>query len=922
MRPLCLTISAFGPYAGKVELDMEKLGKSGLYLVTGDTGAGKTTIFDAITFALYGGASGNNREASMLRSKYADASTPTEVRMTFSHGGEIFEIRRNPEYERPAKRGDGTVKQGADAELICPDGTTYTKVKEVDKKILEILGIDRNQFSQIVMLAQGDFMKLLFADTKQRQDIFRELFQTKYYQSLQLKLKTDARNVYGACMDAKKSMDQYIGDIRCKEDSEFVPQAYLARDGKLSVENVLELLDTLIESDEKLEAEQQKELNRIDASLTVLDKELGKAQEVEKMKRRMTSLLEEKQALEFTGSALFSNLKKMQRAESAREQLRNQIAAIDHEIPQYDALDVMRQNLVVATKEIDRVDQQYDDMVAQAGSLASQIWAQKKELGSLSSAGEQVERIKSQIETEAVRMNSLEELHSLISAYITLQGQLNSAQKEYQSARDISESLETGYQRMNRLFMDGQAGVLAETLRDGLPCPVCGSTAHPIPAIRPEAVPTEAELKEAKKKLDIASEKTKKAGEKASELLGRAITQKAHAEEQAQKLLGNIALDEAPNAIALGITAVSDSIKDLGKELERERRNTARKAQLEKEIPETEKKAHEAEEAAGKLENTLTGLKTKKEELEKQISERFNRLSFASKQVALSKCEAMRQELNSLLNALKRAEEDYKNHKERLSNVEGQIRSLTEQLEGTAAGNIAETEAKRNEQQAFRQQILRAQKDCAVRLTANKSVKENVRNRSAEYTKLAKQYQMIASLANTANGTLSGKEKIMLETYIQTTYFERIIRRANLRFMIMSSGQYELKRMEVADNNRSQSGLELSVVDHYNGTERSVKTLSGGESFKASLALALGLSDEIQSSAGGIQVETMFVDEGFGSLDPDSLQQAYDALASLASGNRLVGIISHVGTLKEKIDKQIVVTKEKTGGSRARIVSD
>ena len=297
MRPTKLTISAFGPYAGKIELDMDKLGSSGLYLITGDTGSGKTTIFDAITFALYGNPSGTNRDASMLRSKYADPSTPTEVELEFTHNGETYKIRRNPDYVRPAKRGIGMVKQNADAELICPNGKTYSKVKEVDKKILEILGIDRKQFSQIVMLAQGDFMQLLLADTKQRQEIFRELFQTRFYQLIQNRLKSDSKNVYGACMDAKKSIEQYIADIRCEESSIYHPQLETAKAGKLSIEKVIELLGYIIEADEKNENASKDRLADLDERTASVNEKIGTARTAAQIKSKKEKLQEQESIL-------------------------------------------------------------------------------------------------------------------------------------------------------------------------------------------------------------------------------------------------------------------------------------------------------------------------------------------------------------------------------------------------------------------------------------------------------------------------------------------------------------------------------------------------------------------------------------------------------------------------------------------------
>lgn len=350
MRPTRLTISAFGPYAGKIELDMDKLGSSGLYLITGDTGAGKTMIFDAITFALYGNPSGTSRDASMLRSKYADASTPTEVELEFTHNGETYKIRRNPDYERPAKRGTGMVKQNADAELICPDGKTCSKIREVDKKILEILGIDRKQFSQIVMLAQGDFMQLLLADTKQRQEIFRELFQTKFYQLIQNRLKSDSKNVYGACMDAKKSIEQYIADIRCEESSIYHPQLETAKAGKLSIEKVIELLGYIIETDEKDENASKDRLADLDERTASVNEKIGTARTAAQIKSKKEKLQEQESKLVIAEAEAKDKLKDEEAEKDKISALKKAVDDQERELPKYEAYEELCTNLQAVKK--------------------------------------------------------------------------------------------------------------------------------------------------------------------------------------------------------------------------------------------------------------------------------------------------------------------------------------------------------------------------------------------------------------------------------------------------------------------------------------------------------------------------------------------------------------------------------------------
>ena len=918
MRPLKLTISAFGPYAGKVELDMEKLGESGLYLITGDTGAGKTMIFDAITFALYGNPSGTSRDDSMLRSKYADVSTPTEVSMTFSHGGKTYAIKRSPEYERPAKRGTGTVKQLANAELICPDGTTYSKVREVDKKIQEILGIDWNQFSQIVMLAQGDFMRLLFADTKQRQEIFRELFRTKYYQTLQNRIKSDTKNVYGACMDAKKSIHQYIADIRCEESSIYAPQVEQAKADKMSIEKVMELLGLLTEADEKNEKASQRRMNALDRLLTYINEKIGKTRNAEQLKERMEDLSQKLETFKKEEEQAKEELDGKEPEKEKIKELKEKAAELDRELPKYSMYDALCREADDAKKELSSLSDQINENEKTIEGLKKSVEGIEQEIAGLGELANLVmlEKLASE---ESGKQTELQALIANLDAYGKLKKKHSDALASYKKLRDAYDDSSNRYHQMNRLYMDGQAGILAESLEEGIPCPVCGSTAHPSPAKLQENIPTEKELKEAKTTMDQAMIKANDASAVVNDYQGQLSAKTEAVTTQITKLIGDIGFEEAKAKASELITASKDKEKRLRAEIKDQKKKAEKKEKLDVQLPETKEKLNAAEKERNNLLVKIASANTKKEEMEKQVAQAKKGLSYESRQDAeknlksLEKTSAAKEkELSDLQEKLSRLTDNRKS-------TEKEITVLSDQLKDMEKLDLSNLEADRDKRMAERRELLEKQKTYNASLTANRSIEKNIKVAYKEYNTLELKYRWLSALSNTANGMISGKDKVMLETYIQTTYFERIIRRANLRFMIMSGGQYEFKRTADAGNLKSQSGLELSVIDHYNGTVRSVKTLSGGESFLASLSLALGLSDEIQSTAGGVQIDTMFVDEGFGSLDPDSLQQAYDALASLTNGHRLVGIISHVDSLKEKIDKQIIVKKGITGGSHAAL---
>lgn len=918
MRPTKLTISAFGPYAGRIELDMDKLGSSGLYLITGDTGAGKTMIFDAITFALYGNPSGTSRDASMLRSKYADASTPTEVELEFTHNGETHKIRRNPDYVRPAKRGTGMVKQNADAELICPDGKTYSKVREVDKKILEILGIDRKQFSQIVMLAQGDFMQLLLADTKQRQEIFRELFQTKFYQLIQNRLKSDSKNVYGACMDAKKSIEQYIADIRCEESSIYHPQLETAKAGKLSIEKVIELLGYIIEADKKDENASKDRLADLDDRTASVNEKIGTARTAAQIKSKKEKLQEQESILITAESDAKEKLKDEDAEKEKIASLKKAADDQERELPKYEAYEKICINLQATKKELSSFETQLAEKNRVIEALKTSIAQMKDELAKID-GDDNIDLITRQIADETALQSELSDLQKDLKTFRQLEKEYKTAVDHYEEKRAIYEKANAEYVQTNRLFMDAQAGLLAKTLKDGIPCPVCGSVEHPEPASLPDEAPTEEGLKKAKKNLDKAMEEASTASGSVNACQGKMDTKKESVSSQVNKLLGSVTFEEA-EAKAEELKASSkEKEESLNNRLTILKKNAKRKKELEEKTPKKEEQLKQSENEKTDLSIKIAAGKTKAEGLEKQACDAKSELTHKDKAEALQCIAKTKKDYTAKEKALEALQAEYNRVSEEYKNVVKEIKVLSDQLNDMEEYSLPELEEERSSITTERNKLLEAQKRYNASLTANRTIQKNIIASNKEYNELETKYRWISSLSNTANGLISGKDKIMLETYIQTTYFERIIRRANLRFMIMSDGQYELKRSEDAENLKSQSGLELSVIDHYNGTTRSVKTLSGGESFLASLSLALGLSDEIQSSVGGVQIDTMFADEGFGTLDADALEQAYSALASLTDGHRLVGIISHVDTLKEKISKQIVVTKGRTGGSTAEI---
>lgn len=942
LRPLKLIMSAFGPYAGSTEVDFTSLGERGLYLITGDTGAGKTTIFDAITFALYGEASGEIREASMLRSKYADVKTPTFVELTFTLGEKEYRIRRNPEYNRPKARGEGFTLQKSDAELTLPDGKIITRQKDVNQQIVEILGIDRSQFTRIAMIAQGDFRKLLFASTEERKKIFQKLFHTHLYQSLQEELKRISAQMRKEFEKASASLDQYAEGILCGEEDPLFDMVLQAREHQIPVAKIAELLKQLIDSDRMSESGLERQEKDLSEKISSSDKTLTVAAEQKKQKASLASAKAQQQHEIDRASACQEALKKAKLQQPKIEELTQKAADLKAQILEYERLDELISEVTEVSRKTSDNQRDLKYKSEKLESLQITFQAQKQELGSLQDAGEQEAKLTAQRDKMQQRVEDLDGLQMELAHLHQIDKKLSKAQQEYRAIQETAEKSQASYGHMRKAYLDEQAGILAQDLTDGQACPVCGATHHPHPANISTEAPTKEQLEQAEELADQSAKKAGDASRKAGELRGRLEGQEQLVMKMASELLGDGCYDSMDTGLAVGndfkeiagsgICAASDfsniqemlearqqetkaALEALQEELKETAKRRKRRDELGLQIPETETKIGQTEAALQELKAAGASLTARQEAAEKQRDVLQEKLAYPDKSEAEAAIRNLVKELKTLADDIAGAEEACHESEKTLAALEATIAEAQRQLAEHDDVDF-ESEEKRRKSLADEMQVISSRRqEIHARVAANQTTLEKIQERQAQLEEVETRWRWIKALADTAGGTLAGKEKIMLETYVQMAYFDRIIARANVRFLVMSGGQYELKRRLEAENNRSQSGLELDVVDHYNGSQRSVKTLSGGESFKASLSLALGLSDEIQASAGGIRLDTMFVDEGFGSLDEESLQQAMESLAGLADGNRLVGIISHVPELKQRIEKQILVRKDRSGGS-------
>ena len=922
MRPLKLTMSAFGPYAGRMELDFEALGTGGLYLITGDTGAGKTTIFDAISFALFGEASGGSREPGMLRSKYADPATPTEVELTFRYAGKEYTVIRNPEYMRPKTKGkdkgETMTKQPAGATLLCPDRPPVTKPREVNSAVRDILGLDREQFAQVAMIAQGDFLKLLLADTKDRQKIFRNIFHTHLYVDLQEQLNKQAGKVKYQWEDVRDSIRQYIDGILWDEGSALAGQAQAARNSELPLAEIPSLLASLLEEDREkqtlLEAEAQRNEQETEAVVTLLTQ----AEALRKTRQTLTRLQAEEGQAALTLQQRQQELIQWQEQKPRLDQLAQEITAIDLGLPDYDRLSQLGSALIAARQQSADAQTQSTAACSEKQTLLSEIQLLKEEYKTLEHIHAEKEKLLRQKQEQHQQRETLQKLISDIAKYHTQQQLWETARLLYQEAAQTSSRLLLEYDAKHKAFLDEQAGIIAAGLEEGQPCPVCGSVHHPAPAVMADSAPTEAEVKQARSAYDRSAKNTEKASTAAAKEKGKVTGMEEALLRQFQTLQLPSDPAEAEAAARNAAAQLQTSIAELEAGIRNITGKQERRARLDQWIPAKEKALSAAEQRLTAAREVLASAAASIDALSDQITLLREKLPFPDKASAVKQRKLLEQDRTRLYTGLETAENSYRTCKEQLVSLRASILQLEQQQENSPRIDLQVQLDRKAELGLQKAAIVQQQKEIHSRLRTNSTSLQHIQSKSAELSALEEKQKWLRALSDTANGTIRGKEKLMLETYIQTTYFDRIVARANVRLMKMTGGQYDLKRRKTADTMRGQTGLELDVVDHYNGTERSVKTLSGGESFKASLALALGLSDEIQMSTG-IRLDTLFVDEGFGSLDPESLNQAYNTLAGLTEGSRLVGIISHVAELKERIDRQIVVTKEKSGGSRAVI---
>ena len=1033
MRPIKLTISAFGPYASKQVIDFEELKGRNIFVISGKTGAGKTTIFDAISYALYGEASGESRETDSLRSHFADDNTETYVELEFELRGERYIVNRVPKQKKKKARGEGYTEKSADATLTLPDGKVITKVKNVTDKIIEILGITREQFKQIVMLAQGEFKKLLLADSVEREGIFRKIFNTYDFEKIQAELKDKAANLSKNRTKSKHEMEINLKNIKGEHD--------IVIDEYVDFPLVIEKLKDLLERDNNIYKTLNEEGKEVDNNLQVKNQEkaiietnnnLLKEKEIitkaleellskeDEYKNKSKTIIDGKNAKEvkYIEDKLIETTKKLTKREEdynlslknidslkLKQEEANKLLQIEESKEcDREKLSVEINNLNKLEEkiiELDSLNNKVMHLKQSAENSKLQIINNKKETEELKKSKEEKElqlkdiatletkkvELESDIKAKNKTLDEVRELFKVIRSFQNTYIEHNNKAKEYKEFEVEYKKVKENYEKMDDLYKKEQAGILASKLQENEPCPVCGSTNHPNKATIKEnlKIPTKEELKVAKENLDKLEKENLEKINNLTTLNSNKTTYLEQVNNHLSMLSATLNIDKTFNSetakvvknLGTELKSVIDKLKD---ELLKVIDKISLKEKIEKELNLITTTINEREHSLIKLEECeknytteLTQNITKIDEYKKEIPENItdlktlnNLIEVKTKELNISKEKLAKlrlenenlakklegenstsKEINKSIEELKleiannqtnfneaikeqgfdniQTYEDAKLQISMVESLEKEVENYNSELKLTKAKqediinktkdivfmDITTIDEEIRSIQNNKKELESKLRELHAIIVGNKTILKNVENLNIEFKEIEEEYKVLGELADLANGKKA--PYISFERYILASYFEDIIEAANIRLEKMTGDRFSLIRKTSKSKGAGQKGLELEIYDNYTDSSRDVSSLSGGESFKASLSLALGLSDIVQSNAGGVSLDTMFVDEGFGTLDPQSLDNAIDSLLELQRGGRLVGIISHVEELKERIDAKLEVTSTSKG---------
>ena len=937
MRPLMLELCAFGPYAGVTTLDFSQFGQGGLFLISGDTGAGKTALFDAITFALYGEVTGRYREPSMLRSDFADPAATAYVRLTFAHAGRQYTVTRAPEQQRRKARGEGYTTVAARAELVREPEEPVSGMRQVTAAVTALLGIDAQQFAQVSMLAQNDFTRLLNAPSADRTRILRQIFGTGSYQKLAEAAGDRAREAEKAAARANDALLLYMGSLQAAPDApQAVPLAALqaARDPYRAAEAET-LAAALIEADARAAAEAAQTVEALDAEIAKTSAALESARSRAGLCQELAQVRRDRDA---EADALPARQAAWAETEARRPELETLTArlhALESEVPRYRALAEARRTAEAARRAAEADAEAETQARAALDKTADGLAAAEKALAQLGAPETELARLQAQAETAQTLLDACAACLADLPGVRRAESDAAKAQAAYRAAQASADDAAARHAALLRSLNAQRAGLLARDLAEGQPCPVCGATHHPAPAALPDAAVTEAQVDDAARAMAAAQ----KAATKASEAAGR-----SHAAAQAGRQTLQKAADAffarrgarytGPAAEALDDAALQSALQAQQASLRTgltglQTRIAALTADKARADQLTEQRARLTEQRAG-LEQSWNAARQKAAASAAESAAKTAAAQAAAESLPypdLAALNAAKEDLSRQAGALKaaldRAAEERRAAQDRQNALDARAKALQEALAAFAAApetDAAGLESRLAARKADRAGAESARQAAAQRLAANRQAARQLAAAQKTAGAALERQKLWDNLARTLKGNLPGRIKLPFEQYVQAFYFDEVIEAANRRFTRMTDGQYTMRRRQ-SETIGDRTALDLDVFDAYTGKYRPVGSLSGGESFMAALCLALGISDIIQQSAGGVRIDTLFIDEGFGTLDADALEKAVDTLAGLAGSDRLVGVISHVEALQNRLTRQIVVRKTRAG-STARLVLD
>lgn len=931
MRPQKLILSAFGPFAQKIEIDFTKF-KNGIFLISGETGAGKTTIFDGICFALYGEPSGSYRKQEMLRSDFAKDDVETKAIFTFTHHGKEYKIERTPSYMRRSKRGNGFTRQSPEATIYYNDEILETGNQQVTGKVEEILGMDHKQYQQIAMIAQGEFLKLLYAKGKDRSQIFRKIFGTGYLYEFQEKIKRrhlsckyEYENIQNTLLEQEDNI--YIS----KEAEEYEEyKKYLKQKHQIK-----EFMDVIKkhqerqskEYEQRLKQKQEKEISWQQQNI-IFSQIQNKMQEIKMTKLQMKQLEEEKKEIKQRHQLINREYRQMEKEFPKIHKKELLLKEIKEQTKQYRELEKLEKKKESAKEAKTRCLKQQEEFEQKKEKERQR----ESKLLQFLSKTEEIDAQYDHLQTEEIRMklkrDSLMELCQEKEIYFQQLKIYEDESKIYEKIRSQRKKMKDRLSSWQDQYDCNQVGLIAKTLVEGVPCPVCGSIDHPKIADFKESDITQEMLKELRQETEEIDQQYNQIFSKVKQQKGIVDTRREH-------------LCKKSGEVSEKFEEFDQWYEKASKEYKKIKKDFDHILKEKEKIADHRKKLEASKEKQESYETKIKDIQEKYHEKDILYKELETRVKEVRKNLVYDSLKEAEEEKTKLFDEICSAEQqknEISQQKEEIEKKQIQILTtadekrkmllnLTEQLDNIKSQNGEISDLKKFESKLHGlQKEIQKQNELLQQLNQQISVNEQsirfMERKLEEYRTAEINYTLFKDLSDTANGEQKGKMKISFERFVQSVYFDLVLGAANQRLSVMSEQRYYLLRKEEQESKKTSSGLDLEILDEWTGKRRNIRSLSGGESFKAALSLALGLSDVIQNKNGGIQVDTIFIDEGFGTLDGDSLNKAMQIIHDLSQeGNKLIGIISHVEELKDQIDQKIEVYKDHVGSKIKDVIT-